>query len=146
LQSQGISLDFDTRPANWLRLTGGYQYANATVTEFKPQPRLVGKWLPQVPRNTAAAQLMLNKRTLGTFVFSARASGRQYDDDQNLFLLHSFFRFDIYVEHDFGHHVQVYGLFDNITDRVIDVGRTPALTLAQPRVAAIGVRVFGGGG
>jgi len=37
-------------------------------------------------------------------------------------------------------------MFDNITSRVIEVGRTPSLTLAQPRVAAIGVRVFGGGG
>ncbi|HWZ12003.1 MAG TPA: TonB-dependent receptor, partial [Acidobacteriaceae bacterium] len=146
LQSQGVSLDFDSRPVNWLMLTGGYQYAHATVTQFKPQPALVGNWLPQVPRNTATAKLMLNKNAWGTFVFSARTSGRQFDDDQNLFLLHSFFRFDIYAEHDFGHHVQVYGMFDNITNRVIEVGRTPSLTLAQPRVAAIGVRVFGGGG
>ena len=80
---------------------------------------------------------MLNKNAWGTFVFSARTSGRQFDDDQNLFLLHSFFRFDIYAEHDFGHHVQVYGMFDNITNRVIEVGRTPSLTLAQPRVAAL---------
>lgn len=145
LQSQGISLDFDTRPTAWMTLTGGYQYANATVTQFKSQPGLVGKWLPQVPRNTGTAQLTLNKRAWGTIAVSARGSGRQYDDDQNLFLLRSFFRFDVYAEHDFGSHLRLYATVENIADRPIQVGRTPVLTLGQPRVAAVGLRIFGAG-
>ncbi len=143
LRSRGVALDVETRPARWLTVTGGYQYADAVVTKFKPQPALVGKWLPQVPRNTGTAQVIFNKRALGTLVFLARGSGRQYDDDQNLFPLHSFFRFDIYAEHEFGRHLKVYSSVENIADRAIQVGRTPVLTLGQPRAAVIGLRVTG---
>ncbi len=142
LQSHGISLDFDTRPAGWLTLSGGYQHANATVTQFKSQPGLVGKWLPQVPRNTGTAQMTLHKREWGAVTISARGSGRQFDDDQNQFLLHSFFRFDVYAEHDLGNHVRFYATVENIADRAIQVGRTPLLTLGQPRVEAMGLRIF----
>jgi outer membrane receptor protein involved in Fe transport len=143
LRSRGISLDFETRPARWLTLTGGYQYADATVTKFKPQPQLIGKWLPQVPRSTGTAQAIFNKRQWGTLVLAARGSGQQFDDDQNTFLLHSFFRFDVYAEHEFGEHFKVYTSVENIADRAIEVGRTPLLTLGQPRTLAIGLRFVG---
>ena len=143
LRSRGVSLDFETRPARWVTLTGGYQYADATVTKFKPQPQLIGKWLPQVPRSTGAAQAIFNKRQWGTLVLAARGSGRQFDDDQNTFLLHSFFRFDVYAEHEFGEHFKVYTSVENIADRAIEVGRTPLLTLGQPRTLAIGLRFVG---
>ena len=143
LRSRGISLDFETKPVRWMTLTGGYQYADATVTKFKPQPNLIGKWLPQVPRNTGAAQVIVNKREWGTLALSARGSGRQFDDDRNLFLLHSFFRFDVYAEHEFGRHLKAYTSVENIADRSIEVGRTPLLTLGQPRTVAVGLRIVG---
>lgn len=144
LQSRGVAFDLETRPVSWLALTGGYQYALATVTKFAPQPQLVGNWLPQVPRQAATAQVVLEKRSLGTLAWSVRSSGRQFDDDQNRFLLHSFVRLDGYVEHEFGRHVRLYASVENIANRAVEVGRTPVLTLGQPRTAAIGLRFADG--
>lgn len=146
LQSRGVAFDLETRAAHWLTLTGGYQYALATITKFAPQPQLVANWLPQVPRHAATAQLVLEKRSLGILAWSARASGRQFDDDQNRFLLHRFFRLDAYAEHEFGRHVRLYASVENIADRAVEVGRTPVLTLGQPRTATVGLRFAGGNG
>ena len=32
IESRGVSLDFASRPASWIGIEGGYQYADATVT------------------------------------------------------------------------------------------------------------------
>ncbi|MBV8672927.1 MAG: TonB-dependent receptor, partial [Acidobacteriaceae bacterium] len=89
IESRGVSIDFAMQPARWISLVGGYQYANATVTKNAPEPQLVGKWIPQVPRNMATAQLRLSDRKWGVLSLQARGSGRQYDDDANQYLLAS---------------------------------------------------------
>ncbi|HZU09316.1 MAG TPA: TonB-dependent receptor, partial [Pseudacidobacterium sp.] len=44
IESRGVSLDYEVHPAHWAALTGGYQFANATVTRYDQQPQLVGNW------------------------------------------------------------------------------------------------------
>jgi outer membrane receptor protein involved in Fe transport len=70
-----------------------------------------------------------------------RISGRQYDDDANQFLLHSYFRLGAYASHDFGSHLTAFAAGDNLFDRSIEAGKTPTLTLASPRVARFGLRI-----
>ncbi|HEX3469901.1 MAG TPA: TonB-dependent receptor [Silvibacterium sp.] len=144
IESRGISLDFATQPARWISLVGGYQYANATVTKYAQQPQLIGNWIPQVPRNMATAQLRLSHPRLGVLSLQARNSGRQFDDDANQYLLHSYFRFDAYGSRDIGRHLQVYASGENLFDRAIQVGKTPILTLGTPRVARIGLHLTWG--
>lgn len=140
IESRGISLDYATQQ-RWFGITGGYQYAQATVTKFRPEPELIGKWIPQVARNMATAQVQMSQRRWGLLSVQARVSGRQYDDDQNLYLLHGYFRLDVYGSHDFGRRFQVFATGENLFDRAIEVGKTPVLTLGTPRVARFGVRV-----
>jgi outer membrane receptor protein involved in Fe transport len=141
IESRGVSVDFASRPASWVSIEGGYQYADATVTSNAQQPNLVGNWIPQVARNMATTQLAFSRRRLGLLSLQGRISGRQYDDDANQFLLHSYFRFGAYASHDFGHHLLAFAAGDNLFDRSIEAGKTPTLTLASPRVARFGLRI-----
>jgi outer membrane receptor protein involved in Fe transport len=141
IESRGVSLDFASRPVRWVGIEGGYQFADATVTKYAQQPQLVGNWIPQVARNTATTQLTFSQRKLGLLSLQGRVSGRQYDDDANQFLLHSYFRFGAYASHDFGRHLTAFAAGDNLFDRTIEAGKTPTLTLASPRVARFGLRI-----
>jgi outer membrane receptor protein involved in Fe transport len=141
IESRGVSLDFASRPASWVGIEGGYQYADATVTANAKEPSLVGNWIPQVARNMATTQLRFSQRRLGLLSLQGRISGRQFDDDANQYLLHSYFRFGAYASHDFGRHVVAFAAGDNLFDRSIEAGKTPTLTLASPRVARFGLRI-----
>jgi outer membrane receptor protein involved in Fe transport len=141
IESRGISLDFASRPWNWVSLEGGYQYADATVTSNPKMPSLVGNWIPQVARNMATSQLNFERRRLGLLSLQGRISGRQYDDDANQYLLHSYFRFGAYASHEIGRHLTAFAAGDNLFDRTIEAGKTPQLTLASPRTARFGLRI-----
>ncbi len=140
IRSRGVSLDYESQPLSWLSITGGYQYANATVTQFVQDPSLVGKWIPQVAHNMATAQVTATKPKIGLVELLGTISGRQYDDDQNRFLLHGYFQLDAYAAHSLGARTEIYGAVSNIFNRDIEVGRTPLLTLGTPRMASIGIR------
>ena len=145
IESRGVSLDYAVQPARWVALEGGYQYAIATVTNYAQQPQLVGKWIPQVARNMATAQLRFSHPRLGLLSLQERASGHQFDDDANLFLLHSYFRFDAYASRSVGRNFELYASGENLFDRSIEVGKTPVLTLGNPRTARMGLRFNWGG-
>jgi outer membrane receptor protein involved in Fe transport len=141
IESRGVSLDYAAQPARWIALEGGYQYAVATVTKYAQEPVLIGKWIPQVARNMATAQLRLSHPRLGLLSLQERASGHQFDDDANDYLLHSYFRFDAYASRNVGQHVEFYASGENLFDRSIEVGKTPILTLGTPRTARLGLRL-----
>ena len=141
IESRGVSFDAETVPTRWLSLIGGYQYADATVTKFAPQPALVGLWIPQVARNMGTLQARFQQSRLGTLSFQGRMSGRQWDNDLNTYLLHSYFMLNAYAAHDFGHRFEVFASGENLFNRAIEVGRTPTLTLGTPIVGRIGIRI-----
>ena len=141
IRSRGVSFDGALHPAAWLAVTGGYQLARATVTEFAPEPALVGLWIPQVPRNTGTLQVTATRARWGVLSVQARESGRQYDDDANDYELHGFARFDVYASHTFGRRWEAFTAVENLLDRSIDVGRTPIRTLGTPQLARFGVRL-----
>lgn len=145
IESRGVSVDYAMQPARWVSITGGYQYADATVTQYAQEPQLVGNWIPQVARNMATAQVKLTQAKLGLLSLQERASGHQFDDDANKYLLHSYFTFDAYASRDFGRHVQLFASGENLFDRAVEVGKTPVLTLGTPRVARIGLQWKWGG-
>jgi outer membrane receptor protein involved in Fe transport len=129
------------QPASWINIEGGYQFADATVTKFAPEPQLIGNWIPQVARNMATAQVRLTRPRFGVLSLQGRNSGRQFDDDANDYLLHSYFRFDSSAEHNFGRHVVAFASGENLFDRAIEVGKTPLTTLGTPRLARVGLRL-----
>lgn len=141
IESRGISLDYALRPVQWLAVEGGYQFADATVTKFAPQPSLVGKWIPEVPRNMATTQVEFQKPRLGTLSLQGQLSGREWDDSGNTLLLHGYFQLDAYAAHHFGRDVTAFASGENLFNRFIEVGKTPLTTLGTPRLVRVGIRI-----
>jgi outer membrane receptor protein involved in Fe transport len=139
IQSQGVQLATQVHPIHDLSLNFGYQYAHAVVTAFKAQPGLVGLWIPDVPRQTATAQLRY-QRGAGSYTIAARDSGRAFDDSSNIYELRSFFVLDAYADYKIHSHMSLYVSFQNLLDRSIDTARTPTPTLGTPFIAQGGVR------
>ena len=143
IESRGVALDFELAPRPWLAMDGGYQYAHATVSRGSLD---LGNWIPEVARNMATLNVRGFKPKLGALSLQSRLSGRQFDDDANAFLLHSYFRLDAYASHDFGKRFELFVAGENLFDRQIEVSKTPTTTLATPRVARIGFEVRLGAG
>ncbi len=142
IESRGLSLDFEVAPQRWLALDGGYQYAHAVVSRGTQD---LGNWIPEVAHNMGTLNLRAFKPRLGTLTMQSRISGRQYDDDANIFPLHGYFRLDAYASHNFGSHVQFFAAGENLLDRTIEVSKTPSTTLATRRLARAGLQLqFGG--
>ena len=145
IESRGVSLDYSARPARWISVNGGYQYADATVTKFQQQPNLVGNWIPEVAHNMATAQVGFTQRRLGLISFQGRVSGHEFDDTANDYYINGYFRLDVYAAHEFRHNISLFGSGENLFDRAIIVGKTPLPTLGTPRVVRFGLRyTFGG--
>jgi outer membrane receptor protein involved in Fe transport len=144
-QSQGLETSVQVNEGHAISATFGYQYAHAVVTKFSVQTSLVGKWIPDVPRETATAQVRFRSARLGALTIAARNSGRAFDDSANTFVLHSFFQLDAYGERSLGRGFTAFVSVQNVLDRRADVARTPVLTQGIPVVAQGGIR-FGWGG
>lgn len=144
IESRGVAVDFQLAPRRWLAVDGGYQYARATVTRGGQD---LGNWIPEVARNQASLNLRAYRHALGTLSLQSRLSGRQFDDDANIFLLHGYFRLDAYASREFGKRLEVFAAGENLLNRQIEDSKTPTTTLGMPRVARVGflVRVGGGG-
>ena len=140
LVSKGVTAELEMRPVSFLMVTAGYQYANSTVTKFQADPTLVGKWTPQVPRNSASLQARLEKSRVGVMSVALRISGRQYDDSANQFELDGYVQLDLYAEHSFGRRLRVYSSVQNLANQQVQAGRTPLLTLGAPRIVLGGLR------
>jgi len=145
IESRGLSVDYELAPLRWLAVDGGYQYAHATVTNDSQTPALVGNWIPEVARNLATMNVRAFRPALGTVNLQGRLSGRQFDDDDNDYLLHGYFRLDAYASHNFGRRFQLFSAGENLLDRRIEVSKTPTTTLAMPRDARVGFLVRLGG-
>ena len=141
LRSEGFSAEWELRPAGFLMVTGGYQYANSTVTKFQTDPTLVGKWTPQVPRNMASLQMRMERDRWGVLSVDLRTSGQQFDDSANQFRLAGYAQVDLYAERAFGNRFRVYGSAQNLLNQPVQAGRTPLLTLGAPRIVSVGIRL-----
>ncbi len=141
LTSRGVTVEAEIKAASFLMLTGGYQLAVSTVTEFQADPTLVGKWTPQVPRNSASVQARLHDDRLGVLSVALRASGRQYDDSANQFKLDGYAQVDLYAEHALRRNLRIYGSVQNVGGDRFQAGRTPILTLGSPRIVSVGLRL-----
>jgi outer membrane receptor protein involved in Fe transport len=147
IESRGVSIDYELAPLHWLAVDGGYQFAHATVTNDSQTPALIGNWIPEVARNLATLNVRTYRPKFGTLTLQGRISGHQYDDDANAYLLHGYFRLDIYASHDFGRRFQLFAAGENLLDRQIEDSKTPTTTLGIPRIGRVGFLLrFGGTG
>jgi outer membrane receptor protein involved in Fe transport len=140
IRSQGVEVAMNLRTGKAVSGSVGYQFADATVTQFSAQPSLVGKWIPDVPRESATGQVRAENARLGEVTLAARFGGRAFDDSSNIYPLAKFFEMDLSGQRRVGTRAEVFFLVENLTNVRQQVSRTPVLTLGSPIFAEGGVR------
>jgi outer membrane receptor protein involved in Fe transport len=139
-RSRGVEADARWR-LNQIDITAAYQYTDAVVTSFAADPTLVGLEVPQVAPHQFTLQARYNLPAGWTLATEARASSRQFDDDQNLFPLDSFFLMDAYVSKRVGRGVDLFATVENMFNSRIQVARTPLLNVGPPIYGRAGIRL-----
>jgi outer membrane receptor protein involved in Fe transport len=144
IRSRGVMLEAQSNTWHGLNAGLGYQFAFATVTAFRTdspaQPDLLGKWIPEVPRESVTANVSYTAPRVAIFHLFASYQGQEFDDALNQSLLHPYARFDLSAERTLGHRLSVFAGTQNVLNRTIEAGRTPLLTLAPPRLVQGGLR------
>jgi len=139
-RSVGVELDGVARLTRWTEISGGYQYVAATVVSYPAGNSLVGLDLPEIPRNQVTLQGRYWRPSGLLLSVEGRFVGRQFDDDQNQFLLPRFFSVDLLAGYGLGHGVEVFAAFENLFDQRYTVALTPTPMLGPPILARVGFR------
>ena len=140
-RSRGFEAEFEQRLGRGWTASAGYLFADARVESFPVDVALEGRRLPQVARQQLSFQLRYAARGPLTFALQGRASGAQFDDDQNLLRLGGYFALDAFLSRRLGRGVDIFAAGENLTGRRYEVGRTPVLTLGPPAFVRVGLRL-----
>jgi outer membrane receptor protein involved in Fe transport len=140
-RSRGVEIETEARVTGAVSLSGGYQFADATVLRFPTNTLLEGLLIPQVPRHQLTFQARYSNPQRVTVAFQGRAVGAQFDDDQNRFRLDRFFTLDAFVSRQVASGVELFAAAENLFDQEYDIGRTPLRTIGPPLLARFGVRL-----
>ena len=140
-RSRGLELEADARLNQDWKLSAGYLFADATVVKFPANQTLEGLMIPQVPRHQFTFQLKFDKPSIATVSFQGRASSSQFDDDQNLFRLGSYFTLDAIASRRVSRSLAVFLAAENLFNQRYEVGKTPVTTLGPPILVRAGLRV-----
>jgi outer membrane receptor protein involved in Fe transport len=148
----GIQTDAEYRLGSF-KVSGGYLYGRARVTEFAANPALVGNLLPQVPRHRGTLQLSyVNPRRVNV-ALGFQAIGRQFDDDLNVRTvpgetspgLPAYAVAELSASRSIGRNLEIFAGAQNLFDRQYFVGTLPTTT-GTPRLVHGGVRLRLSGG
>jgi outer membrane receptor protein involved in Fe transport len=140
LESKGVQLTGSAVFHRDWTLRGDYQFADSTITQFGPNPVLVGRRVPQVPKHSLATSLMF-QRGPWTAALSGRVTSQQYDDDLNAFDLGGASSFDLYAARRWSYHFETFVSGENLLDQRDFIARTPTPNLSLPFSARIGIRI-----
>jgi len=144
IRSDGLMLEGQSQRWHSIDATMGYQLAIATVTAFNAastlQVPLLGKWIPEVPRQSVTTTINYTRPSIANLHLIASYEGRMFDDSANTFVLHPYARFDVSADRQLTHGLSLFAGAQNLLNRTIDAGQTPSLTLAAPRLVQAGLR------
>lgn len=143
-RSRGVEIETEARITGTLSLSGGYQFADATVLRFPANVLLEGLLIPQVPRHQLTFQARYANPQLATLAVQGRAVGAQFDDDQNRFRLDRFFTLDAFASRKVANGVELFAAAENLLNQRYDIGRTPVRTIGPPLLARFGIRLRSG--
>lgn len=140
LESRGLQTSFWTHLGRRWTVRGDYQFADARITRFAPDPTLVDKRVPQVPQHSFAGSVTY-AHAGWTAVANGRYAGRQFDDDLNRFDLGSASSLDVYGARRWNHYFETYIAGENLLDSRDRIALTPTPNLSLPRTVRLGLRI-----
>jgi outer membrane receptor protein involved in Fe transport len=156
---RGLQSDVEYRVGAFLRVAAGYLYNNAKVTDGgATNTSLVGKFLPQVPKNRGSVRASYFNPKYASVAFSVQFFGAQFDDDQNVRIvpapalsdagyaasttpgLPGYTVADLSVSRAITRNVEAFLGMQNLFDQTYFVGTLPT-TIGSPRLVNGGVRI-----
>jgi outer membrane receptor protein involved in Fe transport len=140
-RSRGLEIEADARLGKRWSITGGYLFADATVLDFPANAGLEGLLIPQVARHQLNFQARYANPQRLTLGLQGRASGDQFDDDQNRFRLGSYFTIDAFASRRLSRGLELFAAAENLLNRRYAVGRTPVTTTGPPALLRFGLRL-----
>lgn len=140
-RSRGAEVEWDARLGEHWALSGGYLFSDARVVRFPVNTALEGLLVPQVARHQLTFQARYANPSVLTVALQGRASGGQFDDDRNQFLLRRFFTLDGLVSRRLARGLDAFLAAENIFDQRYDVGMTPVRTVGPPLLVRVGFRL-----
>ena len=138
-RSRGVEVEAEARVTSNFSLSGGYQFADATVLEADGPSQ--GKLLPQVPRNEFTFRGQYANARLGTVALQGRYQGNQFDDDLNQLGLGRFFTLDGFVSKRLNSRLEIFAAGENLLNSRYTIGKTPIPTIAAPALVRAGMRI-----
>ncbi len=140
-RSTGLEAESEITLAPHWQITAGYLYVAATVRRAPQDARLIGRDIPQVPRQQFTLQTSYHHPRWLNAAIQFRAVGRQFDDDQNLLPLGSFAVIDATVSRRLGRWVEAFVAVQNLANERFVVARTPLENFGMPRMVRGGLRL-----
>ena len=145
---KGFQTDVDVTAGEFVRLSAGYLFNSAKVTEFSANPQLIGNYLPQVPKHRGSFQVTYANPRLFNAGLGVQYIGRQFDDDQNIRAvpgesepgLPGYAIVDLTASRALQRNVEVFFGVQNLLDEEYIVQTLPT-TVGSPRLVHAGVRV-----
>ncbi len=137
---RGIEAKATWRFAPSWSLGAAWLFVDSRVTEAPAAPQLVGKVLPQDPRNRGNLTLAFDDPRFLTVSAQATYTGKQYEDDLNTLPMWEVFLVDLYAAWHATRFLDVYAAVQNVFDVTYVVGRAGVDTIGQPRFIHGGVR------
>jgi outer membrane receptor protein involved in Fe transport len=145
---RGIQTDLEYTVATFWRVSGGYLFNHAKVTENDQNPALVGKYLPQVPKHRGSMQLAYVNPRIASVGIGLQFIGRQFDDDLNVRVvpgesepgLPGYTMADFTASRDITRNFEIFFGMQNLFNEEYIVGTLPT-TIGSPRLYHGGVRV-----
>lgn len=140
LESRGLELSTTWQIVKPLVLRMDYEFADSTIVSFAPNPQLVGKRTPQVPRHSFSSRLLFNHGKW-TGALQGRYSSDQFDDDLNQFNLGAASSFDLYTGRRWTKRFETYLEAENLLDSRDLVALTPTPSVGPPFTIRGGVKI-----
>lgn len=138
ITARGAEIEAETRIKR-LKISAGYLFSNARVTEFSANRALENRRVPQTARHQFTLQTNYTLKSWD-FAVQSRASSAQFDDDLNTFRLEPYFQADAFISKRFGENLQIFTGIENVFNSRYSVGKTPLRTVSSPINLRIGVR------
>jgi outer membrane cobalamin receptor len=137
LHANGLEIEADVRviPSFTVAFASGF-----VSSRFKGDTPLRDKYVPQIARYNLGLDLRYH-RDVWSASAQLRVTGRQFEDDLNVYTLRRATVVDVFGSRTVTGKVSAFVAVENLFDAVYDVGRTPILTTGMPRAARGGVLI-----
>jgi outer membrane receptor protein involved in Fe transport len=139
-RSRGFEFDAEFSPSRDWQISAGYLFVDARIVDFPASADLVGKQLPQIPRQQLTFQTFYRPPKPFSIGLQGRISAAQFEDDQNTLRLRPFFTLDVFAAVRPTKRLEIFLAVENIFNNRYDIGLTPVRTVAAPAFVRAGVR------